>query len=428
MPSFEIMTIGTELLLGHLIDTNSAYVARALADVGGDVFAKSSVGDNAERLEAMLRVSLERCDGVITTGGLGPTVDDLTKNAVARAAGVELEFHDHLLRQIEARFASFGRPMGPNNRQQAYIPRGAVILENPNGTAPGFIALRTDGKFVACMPGVPREMRPMLHDQIIPWLVRKFDLHSAIFTRTLHTIGIGESVLDRRIEDLFRSLENPKIAVLAHEARCDVKIMAKAENRLLADAMIAPIEAQLRERIGEFVFGLDSETIEAAIERKFREHGLTLATAESCTGGSIAERLVSVPGISKIFLGTIVAYSNTAKEELLGVDARLIERFGAVSEEVALAMAQGVRRRFHADVAIATTGIAGPTGGSDEKPVGLVWYGLATPEGASSRRVTFAGDRGDVTRRAAVTALGLLWRYVEARSPAPLGTMQTANS
>lgn len=422
------MTIGTELLLGHLVDTNAAYIARALADVGADVYAKASVGDNAERLEAMLRFSLERADGVITTGGLGPTVDDLTKNAVARAVGVELEFHDHLLAQIETRFASFGRTMGPNNRQQAYIPKGAIILENPNGTAPGFIALRGDGKFVACMPGVPREMRPMLHDQILPWLVKRYDLHSAIFTRTLHTIGIGESDLDCRIEDLFRSLENPKIAVLAHEARCDVKVMAKAEDRAQADAMIAPLEAQLRERLGEWIFGVDAETIESAIARRFREASLTLATAESCTGGAVAERLVSVPGISAVFLGTIVAYANTAKAELLGADAALIEAHGAVSEEVALAMAAGARERFHADVAIATTGIAGPEGGSAEKPVGLVWYGLATPEGSRSRRVTFPGDRGDIMRRATVTALGLLWRYVEARNPAPAGTMRGANS
>jgi nicotinamide-nucleotide amidase len=238
MANLEIVTIGTEILLGHLLDTNAHYVARELSDHGVDVYQKHSVGDNAARLEAMLRGALERADGVVTTGGLGPTVDDLTKDAVAAATGTTLELHEPSLRAIEARFAALGRtaPLGENNRRQAILPRGAVVLENPNGTAPGFIALRGDGKFVACMPGVPREMKPMLNDALLPWLIARFNLHGAIYTRTLHTVGIGESDLDARIEPLFRSLENPKIAVLAHDFRVDVKIMAKAPDRAAASA------------------------------------------------------------------------------------------------------------------------------------------------------------------------------------------------
>ena len=423
MPSFEIVTIGTELLLGHLTDTNSVYVAARLADVGADVYAKHSVGDNTERLAAMLRGALERCDGVITTGGLGPTVDDLTKNAVAGAVGTELEFHEPSLRHIEARFAAMGRVMGPNNRQQAYIPKNGLVLENPHGTAPGFIAFRPDGKFVACMPGVPREMKPMLDERLIPWLVKRFDLRQAIYTRILHTIGLSESDVDRWIEDLFRTLENPKIAVLAHEFRVDVKVMAKAASRAAADGLIAPVEADIRRRIPAGIFGVDGETLEAAIGRLYGERALSIATAESCTGGSVAQRLTSVPGISKTFMGGMVAYSNEAKCDLLGVDRALIDRHGAVSEEVALAMARGARERFGADVAVSTTGIAGPEGGSAAKPTGLVWFGVATPEGERSKRFTFPGDRGDVTRRATVMALGLLWRYVEAPAAAALGTL-----
>jgi len=249
--SVEIVAIGTEILLGQLLDTNSAFIARALAGHGVDVYAKHAVGDNAARLEAMLRGALERAGGVVTTGGLGPTVDDLTKDAVAASVGTTLELHEPSVRAIEERFRALGRsePIGENNRRQAILPKGALVMPNPNGTAPGFIALRDDGKFVACMPGVPREMKPMLTDTLLPWLVERYRLREAIYTRTLHTVGISESDVDRRIEPLFRTLENPKIAVLAHEFKVDVKIMAKAPDRAAAEGLIAPVEAELRAQI-----------------------------------------------------------------------------------------------------------------------------------------------------------------------------------
>src|SRR5947209_10401664 len=215
MASVEIVTIGTEILLGHLVDTNSVHVARMLADHGVDVSATHAAGDNADRLAAMLGDVLARADGAVCTGGLGPTVDDLTKDAVARAVGKKLVLHEPSLRAIEERFRQFNRPMADNNRRQAYLPEGCVVFDNPHGTAPGFVALRDDGKFVACMPGVPREMKPMLADQLVPWLVQRFDLRSAIYTRTLHTVGIGESELDRRVEDMFPRVEDPKNAELA---------------------------------------------------------------------------------------------------------------------------------------------------------------------------------------------------------------------
>jgi nicotinamide-nucleotide amidase len=297
MPSVEIVTIGTEILLGQLVDTNSVYIASTLADSGVDVFAKHSVGDNASRLAAMLGDALERCDGIVTTGGLGPTVDDLTKEAVAAAVALPLELHEPSVRAIEARFASFGRsgPIGDNNRRQAMLPRGSFVLENPHGTAPGFVAIRADGKFVACMPGVPREMKPMLVERLVPWIVERYGLQSAIYTRTLHTVGIGESDLDARIEPIFRSLENPKIAMLAHEFKVDVKMMAKARDRAAADALFAPVEAQLRELIGAGIFGVDDETLQSALIARLVARGQTLATAESITGGAIADSIVRVP-------------------------------------------------------------------------------------------------------------------------------------
>ena len=265
MPSVEIVAIGTEILLGDLVDTNSAYIARALAAHGVDVYAKHAVGDNTSRIAAMIGGVLQRADGAIVTGGLGPTVDDLTREAVAESLGLPLELHEPSLQAIAERFAAFKRPMTDNNRRQAYLPQGAIVLPNPNGTAPGFIALRADGKFVATMPGVPAEMKPMLGDQFLPWLVERFKLRGGIVTRTLHTVGLGESEVDRRIADLFASLENPKIAVLAHLGRVDIRIMAKAETREAANALIDPVERQLRERIGEALYGLDDETLENAL-------------------------------------------------------------------------------------------------------------------------------------------------------------------
>ncbi len=350
MASLEIVTIGTELLLGHLIDTNSAFVASALADIGVDVYAKHSVGDNPERLEAMLRGALERADGVITTGGLGPTVDDLTKDAVAAATGTHLELHEASLKAIEERFASMRRTMSDNNRRQAMLPTPGVVLDNPHGTAPGFIALRADGKFVAGMPGVPREMRAMMMEKLVPWLLERFALRQTITTRTIHTIGIPESELDRRIEDLFRSSENPKIAVLAHGGRCDVKIMAKAETVEAAKAMIAPIEREIRERIGYGIYGVDEQTVESQIIDMLRRRRQTIATAESCTGGSISDALVRVPGASDVFRGGVVAYSDDVKRSMLDVPADILREHGAVSVETAIAMARGARRRLGADV------------------------------------------------------------------------------
>jgi nicotinamide-nucleotide amidase len=414
MASVEIVTIGTEILLGDLVDTNSVHIARSLADHGVDVYAKHSVGDNAERLARMLHDVLERADGAITTGGLGPTVDDLTKDAVAQAVDDTLEPHEPSLRAIEERFRTLNRTMTANNRRQAILPSRAHVLPNPHGTAPGFVALRRDGKFVACMPGVPREMKPMLAEQLLPWLIERCGLDSAIYTKTLHTVGIGESELDRRVEDLFRALENPKIAMLAHGGRVDIKVMAKARSRAAADAMIEPVAAQLRERIGTGYYGDDDLTLGGAIVGELTRRGRTIGTAESVTGGALADALVAVPGASRAFRGGIVAYDNAVKQSLLGVRAETLARVGAVSEETAIEMARGAKAALGTDFALATTGIAGPDGGSAEKPVGLVWFALADDAGeVHAQRVTFPGLRSDVRDRAAMAALGIIWRRLE---------------
>jgi nicotinamide-nucleotide amidase len=303
--------------------------------------------------------------------------------------------------------------MAENNVRQAYLPEGCVVLDNPHGTAPGFVALRDDGKFVACMPGVPREMRPMLIEKLAPWLVKRFDLRQAIYTKTLHTVGIGESDLDRRVEDLFRTLENPKIAMLAHGGRVDVKVMAKARSRAEADAMIEPVAEELKRRIGPLYFGDDETTLAGAIVAALVERSWTIGTAESFTGGAVADEIVAVPGASRAFRGGIVAYANEVKTALLDVPEDVLASVGAVSEEVAVAMARGARARLGVDIAIATTGVAGPDGGSPEKPVGLMWMALASgADGIETRRLTFPGQRSDIRMRGTVAALSLVWRSI----------------
>lgn len=417
MPSIEIVAVGTELLLGQLADTNTAHIAGALAGAGVDVYGTHAVGDNRERIAAAIRGALDRADGVITTGGLGPTIDDLTKEAVCDALGIDTEFNEAAFRNIQEIFARSGREMRENNRKQAEVPRGAIVLLNENGSAPGFIALRDDGKFVASMPGVPSEMKPMLAVQLLPWLRERFSLSEAIHTRLLHTINIAESEIDHRIEDLFRTLENPKIAVLAHDFRCDVKIMAKASSDEEARAKIAPVEHEIAKRLAGHIYGVDDQTLPGAIHVILQQNRKTLAVAESLTGGAVCAALTTVPGSSKSFMGGVVAYDNAVKTGLLGVAGETLRRVGAVSEETAIEMAQGVRNHLSADIGISTTGVAGPTGGSPEKPIGLVWIGIASQHTAHAAKLQLRGDRLSIQRRATTLALGLLWRALVRSEP-----------
>jgi nicotinamide-nucleotide amidase len=409
--SVEILAVGTEMLLGQLVDTNSSFIAQALAESGTDVRAMHVVGDNRERIAAAVRASLSRASGIITTGGLGPTVDDVTKEAVCDALGLDTELFKPALLQMEGFFAKIGRPMRDNNRKQAELPRGSRPMENPNGTAPGFIAFDAQGRFVACMPGVPREMKPMLRDHLLPFLRERFGSDSTIRTRVIHTIGLGESEIDHRIGDIFRTSENPKIAVLAHDFRADVKIMAKSATPEAAVAAIAPLQREIEDRLAGYIFGFDEETPASAILSALRKRAWRLGLGESCTGGRLAAAFTAVPGASENFLGAVVAYDNAVKQSELDVAADALQRYGAVSEEIALLMAAGARKRLNADIAIATTGIAGPTGGSAEKPVGLVFFAIDDRSSApQSWKYQFNGDRDSVQQRATVAALGYLWR------------------
>ena len=410
MPKVEIIAVGTELLLGQLVDTNTPFIAQHLAEAGIDVFALHSVGDNRVRIAAAVDAALERADGVITSGGLGPTVDDLTREGASDALGVDCVRDEAAIARMESFFASIDRPMRENNRKQADIPRGATVLENPSGTAPGFIATRSNGKFVACLPGVPHEMKRMLVEQLLPRLRERLQTQEHIVTRILHVTGLGESEIDHRIDDLFRGSENPKLAILAHMGVCDVKIMAKVRDDERAREMIAPLETEVRARLQGHVFGSDGATLPQAVVARLREREWKMSVAESCTGGRVAAAITSVPGASDVFAGGVVAYENEAKVALLGVDANRLAEQGAVSEETALAMSRGTQERFGTQVALATTGIAGPSGGTKEKPVGLVWFALVWPGGKRTLYRNFPGNREEVQVRATQASLSLLWQ------------------
>jgi len=407
----EIITIGTELLLGQIIDTNASWIAQRLAEAGIDLYYKTTVGDNAGRIEAALRQALSRADVLITTGGLGPTEDDLTRDVVAAVLGRPLHLDSDVLARIEQRFAHRKIPMSENNRKQAMVPEGAEVLHNPNGTAPGLF-LREGGRCVACMPGVPAEMKPMLTGQVIPQIREAFGIRSRIVSRVLKMCGISESKVDQAIGDYFREMRNPTIGVLAHAGEIHVRLTCKGEDPAEITRMLDALEGKVRQRLGALVFGRDEEKLEALVGQLLRARGATLAVAESCTGGLIASRLTDVAGSSDYFERGMVTYSTAAKQHLLGVPRELIGNSGVVSLDVVRVMADGVRRRSGTTFGLATTGIAGPSGGTSERPVGLVYVALAWEGGDIAREYRFHGGRELIKYRAAQRALEMLRRHL----------------
>ena len=407
----ELLTIGTELLLGQIVDTNASWMSQRLAEAGIDVFYKSTVGDNWGRIEAAIRLAMSRADVIIMTGGLGPTEDDLTREVLAAVLDRPLHLDPDILRAIEERFARRRIPMPENNRKQAMVPEGAEVLHNPRGTAPGLLC-RADVLVLVCMPGVPAEMKPMLLDQVIPQIRDTFGIRSRIVSRILKTCGISESTLDERIGDYFREMRNPTIGVLAHAGEIHIRMTCKGEDAKEIASLLDALETKLRERLGHLIFGKDDEKLEAVVGRLLREQGATLAVAESCTGGLVASRLTDIAGSSDYFERGIVAYSADAKQRILGVPADTIARRGLVSAETARAMAAGVRRLAGTTLGLATTGIAGPTGGTPEKPVGLLYVGLAWAGGEAGREFRLLGEREQVKYRGAQMALEMLRRHL----------------
>lgn len=405
----EIIAVGTELLLGQIVNSNARFLSEKLAEAGIGVYWHTVVGDNPQRLADVFRIALERADIILFSGGLGPTMDDLTKETVAEVLRLPME-KDHAWEEaLREMFRRFGRPMTANNLKQALMPAGALLIPNRNGTAPG-VFLRHESKYIAMMPGPPREMEPMFMEDILPLLPSAGG--RIILSRVLKLSGIGESAMEEAISDLVIQQTNPTIAPLAKQMEVHLRLTAAADTKDEAAALLDQTEARLLERLSEAVFARDEETMVDAVAKILTENNLTIAVAESCTGGLLAHWLTNYPGSSRYFLQGVAAYSNRSKLDLLGVNPQLLREYGAVSEPVALAMAENIRQKAGCDLAIAITGIAGPTGGSPEKPVGLVYIAIAAPGGIICERFNFRGNRENIKERAVMTALNLLRLYL----------------
>jgi nicotinamide-nucleotide amidase len=413
----EIIAIGTELVSGQKLDTNSQWISRRLGESGISTHFHTTLGDDLAENVAAFRVAIGRADLIVVTGGLGPTQDDLTREALAEAMGVPLVRDDESLAAIEAFFARRNRAMTERNRVQALRPEGAEAMANPVGTAPGIWVAR-DGRLVACLPGVPSEMKTMFDGQVVPRLRKAGAVGRVIVHRVINLFGKGEAEIEAMALDLTARGRIPEVGITASEATISFRISSEGNNEGDAALAAEPTAALIYERFGDLIVGEGAENVADDLVRRLRAAGLSLAVAESCTGGLIGEQITRIPGVSDVFLGGVISYANAAKTDLLGVPPGLIATNGAVSAEVAEAMARGALDRFGADLAIAVTGIAGPTGGSPEKPVGLVFVGLATPAGRWSRRLEIGPEqpRDIIRARAAKHAMNFARTHLVAHS------------
>ena len=369
-----ILSVGTEILFGQIVNTNTVYLSQQMNMLGFDVMYHYTVGDNPKRVEEMIDLAFQDCDLILTTGGLGPTQDDLTKEVACKALDDTLVMMDDVLQEITKYFKTLGREMTENNKKQAIMPSRATVFHNDAGTAPGF-ALEKDGKYIICMPGPPREMKRMFQKSVVPFLQSMID--GALYYRQIRFFGIGESMLETQLLDLIDNQTDPTLATYAKEGECSLRIASKRATEEEAEHAVDEMLEKVKERVGHYIYSCDDEELAQVVADRLMEQGLTLSSAESCTGGMFASTMTDIPGISQCFDRGLVTYSNQAKMEELGVSAGTLEKFGAVSEETALEMVEGLKRVSGSDVCISVTGIAGPGGGSEEKPVGLVYIGFS---------------------------------------------------
>ncbi len=408
----ELISTGTELLLGQIVNTNAQFIGQRLAKLGIDVFFQTTVGDNETRLRETVQTAMGRADLIIVTGGLGPTSDDLTRETIAGLLGLELVMDEESLAHIRNFFEVRGRTMPQINTKQALNLAGAVIIPNRIGTAPGSI-VEYEGKSIVILPGPPVEMRPMFLETVEEYLRKKTGTDRAVIvSRVIKIMGIGESSVEECIRDLVDKQVNPTIAFLAPKGEVYIRLTAKAASEDEARRVINGVEAEIRERLGEYIYGTDDDTPEGVVAGLLNKCGLTAATAESCTGGLIASRLTDIPGVSENFLCGFITYSNEAKVNILGVSRKTLGKYGAVSEQTALEMAAGARKAGGTDVAVSVTGIAGPGGGTPEKPVGQVYIAIAGEKTAYAVKNLFTGDREVIRWQSANVALNMLRRYL----------------
>ncbi len=407
----EIIAVGTELLLGNIANTNAQELSQALSALGINVYWHTVVGDNAGRLREAVEQARRRADIIITTGGLGPTYDDLTKQTICRAFGRELVLHPEIVAQIRVRYErNLHAPMPENNIRQAELPVDCVIFGNPVGTAPG-CAFEEDGVHVLMLPGPPFEMRTMLEGYAIPYLRRLSQ--EVIVSRDIMTFGMGESQIEELLRDKMERMSNPTLATYAKPSEVRLRATAKAESVQAAEAMLSPVVSEVAAALGDIVYGVDVKGLEYACVSGLRARGLTLATAESCTGGQLAARLTAIPGVSAVYRGGVVSYWTQVKADVLGVDAGLLDAHGAVSEPTARAMAEGVCKVTGAPVGVSVTGVAGPDRDERGVEVGTVYVGLATPEGTFCRALDLGRRRRDILQNLAANhAFDLLRRWL----------------
>lgn len=406
----ELIAVGTELLLGNIANTDAQMISQGLSQLGINVYYHTVVGDNPQRVRQAVDIARGRADILITTGGLGPTCDDLTKVAVAQAFGKELVYHEPSAQRIRERFAQRGTPVTENNFQQAMVPEGCTVLDNDWGTAPG-VAFQAGGTHVLMLPGPPRECAMMFRHRALPYLQKLSD--GVIASRTVKTFGIGESAAEALLRDLMNALHNPTLAPYAKPTGTELRITAHAPTREEALRLIAPVEEQVKAILGDKVIGVDVDSLEEVCFALLKDRGLTVGTAESCTGGLLAKLLTDLPGSSSVFRGGVVSYTNGVKAGLLGVPQDLLDRYGAVSPQVAEAMARGAKASLGCDIALSTTGVAGPDADDRGNPIGLVYLGLAWGDQCQVTEFR-AGpvERERVRRQAAQTALDLLRRHL----------------
>ncbi len=399
----EIICIGTEILLGDIVNSNGAFLSKELASLGIDMYHQSVVGDNAGRLKDSLQLALTRSDVVLTTGGLGPTCDDLTKKTIADYFGLSLVLHEPSVKKMEDLFKRREWPMTPNNMLQALVPEGSTVFLNDNGLAPG-VAVEKDGKTVIMMPGPPSEMQPMFLERISPYLQQKTG--GVIRSKTLYIFGMGESSVEDTLRDLMMTSTNPTVAPYAKQGEVEVRVSAKAAGEQEAQALIDPVVTQIRQTLGDVVYGVDVGSMQNALVLALKEKGLIAATAESCTGGLVSAAITGIPGASGVFAGGVCTYTNELKMKLLGVSEQTLQEKGAVSPDTARQMAEGIRKVTGADIGVGITGIAGPDGGSAEKPVGLVYVAVSSDKHSEVKKLLLS--RGHKDERNAIRSLAAL--------------------
>ncbi len=397
----EILCVGTEILIGDIVNTNAAYISKRLAALGINQYHQGVVGDNPERLKTFLEEALSRADLVILTGGLGPTYDDLTKETVAEIMGKKLSLHQESYDWLKGYFESRNMEMTENNVKQAYMPEDSIILENKVGTAPGaIIENEKTGKAVAILPGPPREMKPMFENGVVPYLESLSDCH--FISKNVNIFGMGESKVESILIDMMKSYENPTIAPYATDGEVRLRITAKAETKEKGEELCnKAIEELYKTEVGKYIYGIDTN-IEEALVKKLKDCGKKIAVAESCTGGLATGKITAVSGASSILDGSIVSYANEIKAKLLNVEKSVLDTKGAVSEECALQMADGVRKLMGADIGISITGIAGPDGGTDEKPVGTVFIAVSTEANRECKRLSIRNNGREYIRNISV--------------------------